>query len=85
MLRIMGADCVGMSTVPEIIVARHSNLRVLAISLVTNAVVTDPTPKASAGNVDLAKGIANHEEVIEAARLAGDDLRLLVLETIKSL
>ena len=36
MMRVMGADTVGMSTVPEVITARHCGLTVLAVSVVTN-------------------------------------------------
>lgn len=53
MLRLLGADAVGMSTVPEAIVARHMGIRVLGISCITNM---------AAGVLD--KPI-NHEEVIE--------------------
>ena len=65
-LRTIGADTVGMSTVPEVIVARHCGMKVLAISCVTN----------------LAAGISsqpiNHEEVLETGeRVRGQFVALL--------
>jgi purine-nucleoside phosphorylase len=53
MLRTLGADAVGMSTVPEAIVARQMGLKTLGISLITNA---------AAGVIE---GEINHEEVMQ--------------------
>jgi purine-nucleoside phosphorylase len=65
-LRTIGADLVGMSTVPEVIVARHMGINVLAISCVTNL---------AAG---LSEGQIHHEEVLEAGeRVRGTFLALL--------
>ncbi|CAM3300185.1 purine-nucleoside phosphorylase [Rhodothermus bifroesti] len=50
-LRLIGADAVGMSTVPEVIVARHMNLRVMAISVITDECFPDALEPLSLASV----------------------------------
>jgi purine-nucleoside phosphorylase len=59
MLRILGGDAVGMSTVPEVVVARHGGMRVLGISSITNISIDD-----SESTQDV-----SHEEVLEVGKL----------------
>jgi purine-nucleoside phosphorylase len=58
-LRMIGGDAVGMSTVPEVIVACHMGMRVLGISGISNAAVHDPDAEEE----------ASHEEVLAAGKL----------------
>lgn len=65
-LKTIGADAVGMSTVPEVIIARHGGMRVLGISGISNKANLDGTT------------ITTHEEVLEAGRVLVPKLTKLI-------
>lgn len=86
MIRGLGGDTVGMSTVPEVIVARHCGLKVLALSLVTNEGVGEKPASAFDKNpVALDEGMASHAEVLEYAGKASTDVQILVVEVVNEL
>ena len=72
-LRLIGADGVGMSTVPEVTVARHGNLRVLGVSGISNKANLD-------GNT-----ITTHEEVLEAGKMIVPKLATLIRGVLRRL
>jgi len=71
--KIIGGDAVGMSTVPEVIVARHAGMKVLAFSVITDLGVYGKIVEVS------------HEEVLEAAKIAQPKLAFILEEVIKNL
>lgn len=86
MLRTIGADAVGMSTVPEVTVARHSGLKVLALSLITNSGVSEKPPSVFEEDPKpLDANIASHAEVLQAADEASKDVQKIFAATINEL
>ncbi|HET7600563.1 MAG TPA: purine-nucleoside phosphorylase [Gemmatimonadales bacterium] len=73
MLRAIGADVVGMSTVPEVIVAVHAGMRVLGISIITDQCLPDALEPAEIGRI------------IETARRAEPNLARLVRRVVEQL
>ena len=72
-LRMAGADSVGMSTVPEAIVARHGSMRVLGFSGISNKANLDGST------------VTTHEEVIEAGKLITPKIEKLIRGVLQSL
>ncbi len=65
-LRLIGADAVGMSTIPEVLAARHGGIRVLGISVISNVIPIHPGEKGP-----------EHKEVLEVGRKVVPKLRAL--------
>ncbi len=71
--RIIGGDAVGMSTVPEVIVANHAKMKVLAFSIITDLGVVGKIVEVT------------HEDVQEAAKIAQPKMAYIMQEVIKKL
>jgi len=74
-LRTIGGDAVGMSTAPEVVVARHALIEVLGISTITNLALPDPPPGT----------LLSHEEVIAMGKLVIPRLTTLILAVLRRL
>ena len=72
MIEAIGGDCVGMSTVPEIIIAKHMNMNCFGISVITDI--------GDSENID----DVNHDEVLKAAKKAEPQVRNLIKNLILS-
>jgi purine-nucleoside phosphorylase len=72
-LHVIGGDTVGMSTVPEVIVARHMDMQVFGMSVVTDLGIREDM------------NIITHEEVLEAAHNAAPKMALIFSELLKQL
>jgi purine-nucleoside phosphorylase len=71
-LRTIGADVVGMSTVPEVVVAVHSGMKVLGISVITDMCLPD------------ALEVATVDHILATARSAEPKLRAIVVSAVRS-
>jgi purine-nucleoside phosphorylase len=72
-LRGIGADAVGMSTVPEVIVARHGGMRVLGLSGISNKANLDGST------------VTTHEEVMEAGKVIAPKMEKIIRGVLRSL
>lgn len=72
-LRNMGADAVGMSTVPSVLVARHAGMRVLGLSTITNMAIPDKVVKVS------------HDEVLQVGKTAIPRLKSVLQGVVRQL
>ncbi|MBK7763880.1 MAG: purine-nucleoside phosphorylase [Bacteroidetes bacterium] len=72
-LHIIGGDAVGMSTVPEVIVAIHAGMKVFGMSVITDLGIREEM------------NVITHEEVLEAANIAAPKMALIFRELIKEI
>jgi hypothetical protein len=73
-MRRLGGDAVGMSTVPEVLVAAHSGMTVLGLSLITNQCLAPGDTRTP----------PSHEEVLESTKHRAEDMQGLVADIIQA-
>lgn len=73
---LVSGDCVGMSTVPEVVAGHHCNMQVLCLSLVTNKVIMEG---------DEGQPVATHAEVLEAVGKRSVQMQKLVAHIVEKL
>ncbi|KAL5520888.1 PNP1 [Sanghuangporus sanghuang] len=91
-LRIAGADVVGMSTIPEVVVAREEGIEVMVLSLVTNMVVIPDRYRSIKQEVEAelagkkvelpVEATVSHEEVLETGKAKAEVMRQLIENVI---
>jgi purine-nucleoside phosphorylase len=74
-VRAIGADAVGMSTVPEVTVARHGNTRVMGVSGISNIAIADPSEERQ----------TTHDEVLEAGKVIAPKMISLLKRVLREL
>ena len=74
-LRLIGADAVGMSTVPEVTIARHGGTQVLGLSGISNALPVEGAPAVE----------TSHEEVLEAGRMLVPRLEAIIRGVLREI
>lgn len=72
-MRLVGADAVGMSTVPEALVAVHAGMKVLGISTITNVAIDQLDAESE----------TSHEEVLETGRIVVPQLTALLMAILE--
>lgn len=72
MMRRIGADCVGMSTVPEVLQAQRQGMQVLALSMISNVARPDAGEET------------DHQEVLDAGKIAAPRLRAIVQQVLQT-
>jgi len=71
--KILGGDAIGMSTVPEVIIARHASMRVLGLSIITNM------------STGISKNKLSHKEVLETSKKTVKKLSKLLVKFVQKI